>query len=203
MISTMEKSKNFCIDALLSHSVEAKVDLSGASHSGISSIRSPVTSPSSHHGSDTPPPHPKPTNSSPAQHCALAKGALFGAPQTGIAALQQAGLLGMHHGSMFHLAALGGQQQPLIYPGFTQLVHPYPEQLKGAALAASLPLEHWIRAGMMVPRVGEFGGEPHVISFKAKSTFSFHNYQLKINLFYLFIYFRKNLYLFGVFTILS
>lgn len=161
MTSTMEKSKNFRIDALLSHSVEHKADLSSASQAlhSSSSSRSPGDSPGSHRGTETSSPHPNTTNSSPAQQGALAKAALFGAPHTGMAALQQAGLLGLHHGSMYHLAALGGQQHALMYPGFTQLVHPYPEQFKGGALAASLPLEHWIRAGMMVPRVGEFGGK--------------------------------------------
>lgn len=162
MTSTMEKSKNFRIDALLAHNVEHKADLGGASptlysSSSGSGSRSPGGSPGSHRASETPSPHPNPTNCSPAQQGAAAKAALFGAPQTGIAALHQAGLLGMHPGSMYHLAALRGQQPALMYPGFAQLVHPYPEQLKGAAMAASLPLEHWIRAGMMVPRVGEFG----------------------------------------------
>lgn len=174
MTSTMEKSKNFRIDALLAHSVEHKADLGGASptlySSGSGSSRSPGGSPGSHRASETPSPHPNPTNSSPAQQGAPAKAALFGAPQAGIAALHQAGLLGMHPGSMYHLAALRGQQHALMYPGFAQLVHPYPEPLKGAAMAASLPLEHWIRAGMMVPRVGEFGGEPAIICSGAKST---------------------------------
>lgn len=160
MTSPMEKSKNFRIDALLAHSVERQADPGSAAPALYSSGGSPGGSPGSHRGSETPSPHPNPTNSAPAQQGAPAKPALFGAPQTGIAALQLAGRLGMHPGSMYHhLAALGGQQHALMYPGFTQLVHPYPEQMKGAALAASLPLEHWIRAGMMVPRIGEFGGE--------------------------------------------
>lgn len=68
----------------------------------------------------------------------------------------------MHPGSMYPLAALGGQHHAFIYPGLAQLVHPYPEQLKAATLAAAHPLEPWIRAGMMMPRVGEYGGQAQV-----------------------------------------
>ncbi|XP_028249939.1 motor neuron and pancreas homeobox protein 1-like [Parambassis ranga] len=41
-----------------------------------------------------------------------------------------------------------------MYPGFTHLVHPYSEQLKGANMSGSL--EPWIRAGMMMPRLGDY-----------------------------------------------
>lgn len=155
MTSTMEKSKNFRIDALLAHGVEQKADIDGASPK-LCYSRSPGGSPGSHRGSETPSPHPNPANSS---QGVLSKSPLFSMSQSGFGALHQGGLLGMHPGSMYHLAALGGQQHALMYPGFTQLVHPFPEQLKGAAMATTLPLEHWIRAGMMMPRVGEYGGE--------------------------------------------
>ncbi|KAM6955992.1 uncharacterized protein PEZ65_007069 [Lycodopsis pacificus] len=154
MTSTMEKSKNFRIDALLAHNVEQRTDSDGASP-GLYYSRSPDGSPVSNCGSEAPCPHPNPTNSSPAPPGVLSKSQLFSLSQSGFAALHQAGLLGMHPGSMYPLAALGGQHPAFIYPGFTQLVQPYPEQLKGAM--ATLPLDPWIRAGMMIPRLGDYG----------------------------------------------
>lgn len=154
MTTTLEKSKNFRIDALLAHDVEQRTDSDGASP-GLFYSRSPGGSPVSNRGSETPSPHPNPTNSSPVQPGVLAsKSQLFSLSHSGFTALHQGGLLGMHPGSIYPLAALGGQHPAFIYPGFTQLVHPYPEQLKGAA---TLPLEPWIRAGMMIPRLGEYG----------------------------------------------
>ncbi|KAI3356474.1 hypothetical protein L3Q82_017688, partial [Scortum barcoo] len=149
MSTTMEKSRNFRIDALLAHDVEQRADSDGASP-GLYYSRSPAGSPVSTRGSETPSPHPHPSSSSPSQ---LSKSQLFNLSQPGFTALHQGGLLGMHPGSVYPLAALGGQHPAFIYPGFPQLVHPYPEQLKGA----TLPLEPWIRARMMIPRVGEYG----------------------------------------------
>ncbi|KAM9347166.1 motor neuron and pancreas homeobox protein 1-like [Symphorus nematophorus] len=158
MTATMEKSKNFRIDALLAHDAEQRADGDGASP-GLYYSRSPGGSPVSTRGSETPSPRPNPTNSSPAlQQGLLSKPQLFNLSQPGFTALHQGGLLGVHPGSMYPLAALGGgQHHAFMYPGFTQLVPQYPEQLKGATMAATLPLEHWIRAGMMIPRVGEYG----------------------------------------------
>lgn len=166
----MEKSKNFRIDALLAHDVEQRTDSDGASP-GLYYSRSPGGSPVSNRGSETPSPHPNPTNSSPSQPGVLSTAQLFNLSQPGFTALHQGGLLGMHPGSMYPLAALGGQHHAFLYPGFPQLVQPYPEQLKGGTMAAMHPLEPWIRAGMMIPRVGEYGGEwislsPVVINFK-------------------------------------
>ncbi|XP_070771418.1 motor neuron and pancreas homeobox protein 1-like [Enoplosus armatus] len=155
MTATMEKSKNFRIDALLAHDVEQRTDSDGASP-GLYYSRSPGDSPVSNRGSETPSPHPNPTNSCPAQP-GLSKSQLFNLSQAGFTALHQGGLLGMHPASMYPLAALGGQHHAFIYPGFTQLVQPYPEQLKGATMAATHPLDPWIRAGMMIPRAGEYG----------------------------------------------
>lgn len=158
MTTTVEKSKNFRIDALLAHDAEQRADRDGASP-GLYYSRSPGGSPVSTRGSETPSPHPNPTNSSPAQPGVLSKSQLFNLSQSGLTALQQGGLLGMHPGSMYPLAALGGQHHAFMYPGFTQMIQPYPEQLKGATMTATLPLEQWIRAGMMIPRVEEYGGE--------------------------------------------
>uniref|UniRef100_UPI0037E812E0 motor neuron and pancreas homeobox protein 1-like n=1 Tax=Semicossyphus pulcher TaxID=241346 RepID=UPI0037E812E0 len=155
MTATVDKANNFRIDALLAHGVEQRTDSDGASP-GLYYSRSPGGTSMSPRGSETPSPHPNHTNSSPAHPGLLSKSQLVNLSQSGFAALHQGGLLGVHPGSMYPLAALGGQHHAFIYPGFTQLVHPYPEQLK---VAAAHPLEPWIRAGMMMPRVGEYGGE--------------------------------------------
>nr|XP_046260212.1 motor neuron and pancreas homeobox protein 1-like [Scatophagus argus] len=156
MNSTVEKTKSFRIDALLAHDEEQRADSEGASP-GLYYSRSPGSSPVSTRGSETPSPHPNPPNPALAQQGVLSKSQLFNLSQSGITTLHQGGLLGMHPSPMYPLAALGGQHHAFMYPGFTQLVQPYSEQLKGATMAATLPLEHWIRAGMMMPRMGEYG----------------------------------------------
>ncbi|XP_022597034.1 motor neuron and pancreas homeobox protein 1-like [Seriola dumerili] len=158
MTATMEKSKNFRIDALLAQDVEQRTDGDGASP-GLYYSRSPGDSPVSNRGSETPSPHPNPANSSPARTGVLHKSQLFNLSQSGLTALHQGGLIGMYPGSMYPLGALGGQHPAFIYPGFTQLVQPYPEQLKGATMTGTLPLEPWIRAGLMLPRFGEYGAQ--------------------------------------------
>lgn len=176
MTTTMEKSKNFRIDALLAHDLEQRTDSDGASP-GLYYSRSPGGSPVSNRGSETPSPHPNPTNSTSVQPGLLSKSHLVNLSQSGFTALHQGGLLGMHPSSMYPLTALGGQHHAFMYPGFTQLMQPYPEQLKGATMAATLPLEHWIRAGMMIPRVGEYGGEwifllPVVTNFNIRTSYN-------------------------------
>ncbi|XP_054864812.1 motor neuron and pancreas homeobox protein 1-like [Amphiprion ocellaris] len=156
MTTTMEKSKNFRIDALLAHDVEQKTD-SDAASPGFYYSRSPGDSPVSNRGSETPSPHPNTTSSSPAPPGGLSKSHLLNLSHSGFTALHQVGLIGMHPGSMYPLAALGGQNPAFMYPGFTQLVQPYPEQMKGATMAGALPVEPWIRAGVMMPRLGEYG----------------------------------------------
>ncbi|KAM7407723.1 hypothetical protein PAMA_003458 [Pampus argenteus] len=157
MTTTMEKSKNFRIDALLAHGVEQRTDSDGAS-SELYYSRSPSNSPMSSRGSQTPSPHQNPTNISQVQPGFLSKSPLFNLSPSGFTALHQGGFLGMHPRSVYPLAALGGQHPSFLYPGFTQYVTPYPEQLKGATMAGAIPVEPWIRAGMMIPRIGEFGG---------------------------------------------
>ncbi|XP_068429047.1 motor neuron and pancreas homeobox protein 1-like [Clinocottus analis] len=154
MTTTMEKSQNFRIDALLAHDVAQRTD-SDAAPPGLCYSRSPGGSPVSSRGSESPSPHPNPTNPSAALPGVLSKSQLFSLSQSGFTALHQGGLLGMHPGSMYPLAALGGQHPAFMYPAFTQLVQPYPEQLKGAM--ATHPLEPWIRAGMVIPRLGDYG----------------------------------------------
>lgn len=158
MTTSTKKSKNFRIDALLAHDVEQSENVGGASP-GLYYTRSPGGSPVSQCGSETSSPHPNSTtNSYAAQQGVPSKPPHFNLAQSGMTALHQGGLLGVHTGSMYPLAALGGQQHAFMYPGFMQLIQPYPEQLKSATMAAAVPLEHWLRAGMM-PRAGEYGGE--------------------------------------------
>ncbi|XP_020775954.1 motor neuron and pancreas homeobox protein 1-like [Boleophthalmus pectinirostris] len=153
----MEKSKNFRIDALLAHDVELRVDSDGGSPGRYST--SPSGSPVSQRGSETPSPPSHPQNTRPLQPRILSKAPLIGLPQSGLCHLPQGGMLGVHPGSMYPLAALGGQHPFSLYPGFPGLVHPYAEHLKGASLAGGVPLEPWIRAGMMMPRLGECGAQ--------------------------------------------
>ncbi|KAK7162248.1 hypothetical protein R3I94_004793 [Phoxinus phoxinus] len=142
----MEKSKNFRIDALLAeepHRGTREVS------PGLSSD-SPTGSPVSCRRADTPSP------------CAihLQTGII---PKPGLLNLSHPGLTsipGMYTTPMYPISALGGQHPALAYSGFTQLTHPYPEQLKAAAMAGSLPLEHWIRAGIMVPRLPDYTSAP-------------------------------------------
>ncbi|XP_077061508.1 motor neuron and pancreas homeobox 2b isoform X2 [Siphateles boraxobius] len=142
----MEKSKNFRIDALLAeepHRGTREVS------PGLSSD-SPTGSPVSCRRTDTPSPR--------AIH--LQTGII---PKPGLLNLSHPGLTsipGMYTTSMYPISALGGQHPALAYSGFTQLTHPYPEQLKAAAMAGSLPLEHWIRAGIMVPRLPDYTSAP-------------------------------------------
>lgn len=154
MTSTLEKSKNFRIDALLALDVEQRTVVDGSSPRLYYNL-SPGESPGSTCGSKTPsPPHP---NTSPSRAGVLTKSQLLNL--SGFGAAHQERIIGMHPGSMYPLAALGGQHPAFIYPGFAQLVQPFPQQLKGATMAGTLPLEPWVRAGMMIPRVGEYGGD--------------------------------------------
>ncbi|XP_015226735.1 PREDICTED: motor neuron and pancreas homeobox protein 1-like isoform X1 [Cyprinodon variegatus] len=147
----MEKSKNFRIDALLADDTNrCSRDLSP----GLSSD-SPAGSPVSCRRADTPSPRgahlqtgimPKPNG--------------LNLPHPGLASLTQGAFHGMYPPPMYPLSALGGQHPAFAYTGFTQLTHSYPEHLKAAAMAGSLPLEHWIRAGIMMPRMPDYTSGP-------------------------------------------
>ncbi|KAM4731295.1 uncharacterized protein FYW61_009371 [Anableps anableps] len=155
MTTAMEKSKNFRIDALLAHDAERGMDRDCASPVLFHS-RSPDISPASTRGSESPSSYSKYANTSPAQLSAVSKPHLFNLSPSGFAALQQVGLIGMHPGSMYPLAGLGGQHPALMYPAFAQLVQPHPEHTKGGTMASMLPVDPWIRGGMMMPRFGEY-----------------------------------------------
>lgn len=137
----MEKSKNFRIDALLADKTarELSPGLSGDS---------PASSPVSCRRADTPSPR--------AAH--LQAGMI---PKPGLLNLTHPGLAasigGMYPSPMYPLSALGAHHPAFAYGGFTQLTQSgYPEHLKAAAIAGSLPLEHWIRAGIMMPRLPDY-----------------------------------------------
>ncbi|XP_030636727.1 motor neuron and pancreas homeobox 2b [Chanos chanos] len=151
----MEKSKNFRIDALLADETNrGNRDLSP----GLSSD-SPTGSPGSCRRADTP--SPRGTSSAiQLQTGIIPKPGLLNIPHPGLTSLPQASIPGMYPAPMYPISALGGQHPAFAYSGFTQLTQPYPEQLKAAAMAGSLPLEHWIRAGIMVPRLPDYNSAP-------------------------------------------
>ncbi|XP_063068824.1 motor neuron and pancreas homeobox 2b isoform X1 [Engraulis encrasicolus] len=149
----MERSKNFRIDALLADDTHrSSRDLSP----GLSND-SPAGSPVSCRRADTPSPRGTPAGIQ-LQTGIIPKPGLLNLSHTGLASLQQGAIPGMYPTHMYPLSALGGQHPAFAYSGFTQLAHPYPEHLKAATMAGSFPLEHWIRAGIMVPRLPDFGG---------------------------------------------
>ncbi|ROI62488.1 Motor neuron and pancreas homeobox protein 1 [Anabarilius grahami] len=146
----MEKSKNFRIDALLAeepHRGTREVS------PGLSSD-SPTGSPVSCKRADTPSPRRTP-GAIHLQTGIIPKPGLLNLPHPGLTSIPA-----MYTTPMYPISALGGQHPALAYSGFTQLTQPYPEQLKAAAMAGSLPLEHWIRAGIMVPRLPDYTSAP-------------------------------------------
>ncbi|XP_076015340.1 uncharacterized protein LOC143007770 [Genypterus blacodes] len=155
MASSMERSKNFRIDALLAHDVEHRADRDDASPRSYS--RSPSGSPVSYRGSETPSPRSNPNTTSPGRTGALPQPP-FNFCQPGFAALHHGGLQGMYAHSVSHFGVFGGHHPAFMYPGFGQLLQPSAEQLKGAAMAGTLPLEPWITAGL-IPRLGEYGAQ--------------------------------------------
>ncbi|XP_013871952.1 motor neuron and pancreas homeobox protein 1 [Austrofundulus limnaeus] len=148
MIVSMEKSKNFRIDALLAHDAAPRTDRERASP-GLFYSRSP--DPASTCASEATSPQ---TNPPSVQPDVLSKPQVFSLSQSGLGALHQAGLIRSYPvESANPLAALGSQPPALVYPSFTQLLQPYTEQMQGGT---NLALEPWIRAGMLMPRLGEF-----------------------------------------------
>ncbi|XP_014836988.1 PREDICTED: motor neuron and pancreas homeobox protein 1-like [Poecilia mexicana] len=147
----MEKSKNFRIDALLADETHR----GGRDVSPGLSSDSPGSSPVSCHRADTPSPR-----SAHLQTGIIPKPSVLNFPHPGLASLTPGGIPGMYPAPMYPLSALGGQHPAFAYTGFTQLTQGYPEHLKAAAMAGSLPLEHWIRAGIMMPRMPDYTSGP-------------------------------------------
>ncbi|XP_053176701.1 motor neuron and pancreas homeobox 2b isoform X2 [Scomber japonicus] len=147
----MEKSKNFRIDALLADETNrGSRDLSP----GLSSD-SPAGSPVSCRRADTPSPR-----ASQLQTGIIPKPSILNLQHQGLASLHHGAIPAMYPAPMYPLSALGGQHPAFAYTGFTQLTQTYPEHLKAAAMAGSLPLEHWIRAGIMMPRLPDYSSGP-------------------------------------------
>lgn len=143
----MEKSQNFRIDALLADATNR----GGRNVSPGLSSDSPGGSPVSCHRSDTPSPR-----GAHLQTGIIPKPSVLSFPHPGLASLTPGAIPGMYPAPMYPLSALGGQHPAFAYTGFTQLTQGYPEHLKAAAMAGSLPLEHWIRAGIMMPRIPDY-----------------------------------------------
>ncbi|CAL8350896.1 unnamed protein product [Merluccius merluccius] len=166
----MEKSKNFRIDALLADETHRR-HRNPHHRDNLSppvSDHSPSGSPASCRRADADTPSPRGgTHASAAQAQSQAQLQTGIIPKPGLLNLpHHPGLASLHHGGMaamyaaaapmYPLSALGAQHPAFAYSGFSQLGQPYPEHLKAAAMAGSLPLEHWIRAGIMMPRLQDY-----------------------------------------------
>ncbi|RXN28038.1 coiled-coil domain-containing protein 108 [Labeo rohita] len=144
----MDKSKNFRIDALLSESSQRIVreDSPGLCNDG----------------SDIEPVICKRTENSPPRGFQLQTGVIpkpgmLNISHPGLTSLSQGSMPGMYPSPMYSITALGAQHPTFAYSGFPQ---PYPEHLKAAAVAGSFPLEHWLRAGLIMPRLADYSGAP-------------------------------------------
>lgn len=144
MHKPMEKSQNFSIEALL-----AEEPPRSASPPGLS----PAGSPGPPGRTDTPSPRAPQLSAPLAPAGFVPKPGLLHLPGPGLGALPA-----LYPPAVYPLPALGGQHPAFAYTGFPHLPPPGAEHLK-AAVAGSLPLEHWIRAGMLVPRLSDFHGK--------------------------------------------
>lgn len=140
----MEKSQNFRIEALL-----AEEPARSATPPGLS----PAASPGPAGRSDTPSPRAPPATASLAPSGFVPKPGLLHLPGPGLGALPA-----LYPPAVYSLPALGGQHPAFAYTGIPHLPPPGAEHLK-AAVAGSFPLEHWIRAGVLVPRLSDFHGK--------------------------------------------
>ncbi|XP_027533723.1 motor neuron and pancreas homeobox protein 1-like [Neopelma chrysocephalum] len=148
MHKPMEKSQNFRIEALL-----AEEPARSASPSGLSP-GSPAVSPGPAGRSDTPSPRAPPAPGPIAPTGFLPKPGLLHLSGPGLGALPA-----LYPPAVYPLPTLGGQHPAFAYSGIPHLPPPGAEHLK-AAVAGSFPLEHWIRAGMVVPRLSDFHAAP-------------------------------------------
>ncbi|KAI7808623.1 motor neuron and pancreas homeobox 2a [Triplophysa rosa] len=144
----MDKSKNFRIDALLSESSQRIVreDSPGLCNDGT----------------DIEPMTCKRTDNSPSRAFQLHTGVIpkpgvLNICHPGLTSYSQGSIPGMYPSPMYSIAALGAQHPAFAYSGFAQQ---YPEHLKAAAMAGSFPLEHWLRAGLIMPRIADYSGAP-------------------------------------------
>lgn len=141
----MDKSRNFRIDALLSESSQRIVREDSP---GLCSD-----------GTDIEPATCKRTENSPPRAFQLQTGVMpkpgmLNICHPGLTSFPQGPMPGIYPSSMYSITALGAQHPTFAYSGFAQ---PYPEHLK-AAVAGSFPLEHWLRAGLIMPRLADYSG---------------------------------------------
>ncbi|XP_056321029.1 motor neuron and pancreas homeobox 2a [Danio aesculapii] len=142
----MDKSKNFRIDALLSESSQRIVrgDSPGLCNEGADIDICKRTENS-------------PPRTFQLQTGVLPKPGMLNISHPGLTSLSQGSMPGMYPSPMYSITALGAQHPSFAYSGFTQS---YPDHLKAAAMAGSLPLEHWLRAGLLMPRLADYSGAP-------------------------------------------
>ncbi|XP_069472963.1 motor neuron and pancreas homeobox 1-like [Ambystoma mexicanum] len=140
MHKSMEKSKNFRIDALLAEEPQRpRPDSSPQRLSPDRSAGSP--------GTDMP--HHR-AHMGPLSHL-IPKPGLLNLQHSGN--LSQGALPAMYPAPLYPMAA---QHPAFAYSGFAHLHQHSQEHLKAAAMAGCFPLEHWIRAGIMIPRLPDF-----------------------------------------------
>ncbi|XP_078243221.1 uncharacterized protein LOC110078172 [Pogona vitticeps] len=150
MRKAMAKSQNFRIDALLAE--EPPRPAPGATPD------SSAGSPGACGRSETPSP------CAPSSFVSVPPTAFI--PKPGLLNMVPPGLGGLpavYPPPLYPIPALAGQQHPAFT--YTAAFAHLPqlgaaEHLKAAAVAGSLPLEHWIRAGIMPPRLPDFYAAP-------------------------------------------
>ncbi|TRY54343.1 hypothetical protein DNTS_011109 [Danionella cerebrum] len=135
----MDKSKNFRIDALLSESSPRTVSDSppGLCDKTDSCKRTEPSPPRAFH----------------LQTGVVPKPTMLNISHPALTSLCNGSLQGVHPSQLYSITALGAQHPSFSYPGFTQA---YPDHLKATALAGSFSLEHWLRAGLVMPRLADY-----------------------------------------------
>ncbi|XP_062974403.1 motor neuron and pancreas homeobox protein 1-like [Elgaria multicarinata webbii] len=146
MQKPMEKSHNFRIDALLAEERPRPVQ--------SASPESSAGSPGACGRTETPSPP-----CAPSSVASLPPAAFI--PKPGLLNLAPPGLGGLpaiYPPPLYPIPALAGHHPAFAYAtAFPHLPQPGAEHLK---VAGSLPLEHWIRAGIMAPRFPDFQAAP-------------------------------------------
>ncbi|XP_043931159.1 motor neuron and pancreas homeobox protein 1-like [Protopterus annectens] len=152
----MEKSSNFRIDALLAD--EAPRPAQSGSPQGLSPGSSAGGSPpGSRLRGETPSPPRGPTMLQLAAAIVPKPGLLNLQPHPGLIPLTQGTMPAMYPGAapIYPIPGLGAAQHHAFpYSAFSHLPQPTPEHLK------AFPLEHWIRAGIMIPRLPDYNSPP-------------------------------------------
>nr|XP_055071937.1 motor neuron and pancreas homeobox 2a [Misgurnus anguillicaudatus] len=161
----MDKSKNFRIDALLSESSQRMVreDSPGLCNDNETIICKRTEN--------------SPTRAFQLQTGVIPKPGMLNISHPGLTPFSQGSMPGMYPTHMYSISALGAQHPSFAYSGFG---HQYPEHLKAAAVAGSFPLEHWLRAGLIMPRLADYSGahQPGLIGKCRRPRTAFTSQQL-------------------------